>query len=103
MLHAHRLVYPLSQHASPQLWEDEQPYIANLILNARTFDRRMEQCYFPDREALARESARIRETYYRSKLLFADIAMWEDGLPEYRHLMIEVQEIYEAYMGSGVM
>jgi hypothetical protein len=39
MLHAYRLVYPLSQHAPPQLWEYEQPYIDNLLLNARTFDR----------------------------------------------------------------
>jgi hypothetical protein len=43
MLHAYRLVYPISQHAPPQLWEYEQPYIANLILNARTFDRRVVQ------------------------------------------------------------
>jgi hypothetical protein len=39
MLHAYRLVHPLSQHAPPQLWEYEQPYIDNLLLNARTFDR----------------------------------------------------------------
>jgi hypothetical protein len=29
MLHAYRLVYPLSEHATPQLWEYEQPYIDN--------------------------------------------------------------------------
>jgi len=38
MIHAYRLVYPLSEHASPQIWEFEQPYIDNLLLNARTFD-----------------------------------------------------------------
>ncbi len=32
MIHAYRLGYPLSQHAPPQLWEYEQPYIDNLIL-----------------------------------------------------------------------
>jgi hypothetical protein len=38
MLHAYRLVYPLSEHSPPQLWEYEQPYIDNLLLNAHTFD-----------------------------------------------------------------
>jgi hypothetical protein len=38
MIHAYRLVYPISQHAQPQLWEWEQPYISYLLLNARTFD-----------------------------------------------------------------
>jgi len=32
MLRAYRLVYPISQHAPPQLWEYEQPYIDNLLL-----------------------------------------------------------------------
>jgi hypothetical protein len=48
MLHVYRLVYPFSQHAPPQLWEYEQPYIANLILNARTFDQHVVQWYFED-------------------------------------------------------
>ena len=32
MLHAYRLVYPFSQHGSPQLWEYEQPFIHNIPL-----------------------------------------------------------------------
>ena len=39
MIHAYRLVYPLSQHAPPKLYE--QPYIDHLLLNDRTFDRRI--------------------------------------------------------------
>ena len=35
-IHASRLVYPLSQHAPPQLWEYAQPYIDNLLRNAWT-------------------------------------------------------------------
>jgi hypothetical protein len=45
MLHAYRLVYPIDQHGMPQLWEYEQPYIHNLIVNARTFKRRVVQWY----------------------------------------------------------
>src|SRR5262249_45855798 len=52
MMHAYRLVYPLSEHAPPQLWEYEQPYIDNLLLNARTFDRFVTQWYFEDWAAL---------------------------------------------------
>jgi hypothetical protein len=48
MIHAYRLVYPISQQAPPQLWEYEQPYIDNLILNARTFDRWVVQWYCKD-------------------------------------------------------
>ena len=32
MFHAYRLVYPISEHAPPQIWEFEQPYIDNLLL-----------------------------------------------------------------------
>jgi hypothetical protein len=40
-----RFHYPFSQHAPLQLWEYEQPYITNLLLNARTFDRCVVQWY----------------------------------------------------------
>ena len=55
MNHAYRLVYPLSQHAPPQLWEYEQPYIDNLLLNARTFARFVVQWYFEDWAAIPGE------------------------------------------------
>jgi hypothetical protein len=32
MFHAYRLVYPISEHAPPELWEYEQPYIDNLLV-----------------------------------------------------------------------
>ena len=41
MLRAYRLVYDFSNFGPPQLWEWEQPYIDHLILNARTFGRRL--------------------------------------------------------------
>jgi hypothetical protein len=47
-------------------------------VNARTFDRRVVQWYFNDRDALAQDNARIWETFYRSKPLFADVATRED-------------------------
>jgi hypothetical protein len=67
MLHAYRLVYPLSQQAPPQLWEYEQPYIDNLLLNARTFARWVVQWYFENWEALDRDNTRIWNLYYRPK------------------------------------
>ena len=65
MIRAYRLVYPLNHHAPPQLWEYEQTYIHHLILNARTFDRRVVQWYFEDWDALDRDKLGIWDTYYR--------------------------------------
>jgi hypothetical protein len=49
MIHAYRLIYFKSPHAPPTLWEWEQPYIHNLIVNARSFNTtRVEQRYFRD-------------------------------------------------------
>jgi len=48
MIHAYRLVYSISEHAHPQLWEYEQPYIDTLLLNALAFDRFVAQWYFED-------------------------------------------------------
>src|SRR5262245_11398217 len=58
MIHAYRLVYPISEHAPPQVWEYEQPYIDNLLHNARTFDRFVTQWYFADWAALDRDCSR---------------------------------------------
>jgi hypothetical protein len=93
----------MSQHAPAQLWEYEQPYIDNLILNARTFQRHVVQWYFQDWAALAQDNARIWETYYRTKPLYADVASWQEYLPEYRQLVIEVQEMWEECRGSGMV
>ena len=101
MLPAYRLVYPLSQHGSPQLWEYEQPYIDNLIVNARTFQRFVVQCYFEDWTAFDRDNTRIWNTYYRPKPLFDHLPTWQDWLPEYRQLIIEVQDMVEEHTAQG--
>ena len=89
MIHTYRLVYPLSEHALPQLWEWEQPYIDHLILNARTFGRFVVQWYFADWAAFDHDNTRIWETYYRPKQLFAQLATWQDWLAAYRQLIVE--------------
>jgi hypothetical protein len=101
MLPAYRLVYPHSQHGSPQLWEYEQPYIDNLIVNARTFQRFVVQGYFEDWAALNRDNTRIWNTYYRPKPLFDHIATWQEWLPEYRQLIIEVQDMVNEHKAQG--
>ena len=98
MIHAYRLVYPISQHAHPQLWEYEQPYIDHLLLNARTFDRFVAQWYFEDWGALDRDNTRIWNTYYRPKPLFDHLPTWQEWLPEYRQLIIEVQAMVEEHL-----
>ena len=92
MIHAYRLVYPISEHAPPQLWEYKQPYIDNLLRNARTFDRWVVQWYFEDWKALDRDNTRIWNTYYRPKPLFDHLPTWQEWLPEYRQPIIEVQD-----------
>jgi hypothetical protein len=52
---------------------------------------------------LAQDIARIWETYYRSKPLFVDVASWEDWMPHYRQLIVEVQEMYEEHLASGMV
>ena len=101
LIHAYRLVYPLSQHAPPQLWKYAQPSIDNLLRNARTFDRWMVQWYFEDRAAFDYDNTRIWDTYYRPKPLFDAFATWQDWLPEYRQLMIEVQGMVAEHTAQG--
>ena len=101
MIHAYRLVYPLSEHAPPQLWEYEQPYIENLLRNARTFDRFVAQWYFESWEALDCDNTRIWNLYYRPKPLFDHLPTWQDWFPEYRQLIIEVQSMVEEHKAQG--
>lgn len=103
MLRAYRLVYPDSPHAPPKLWEWEQPYVDNLIVNARTFGRRVVQRYFRDWDALAHANARIWDTYYRPRPLYDHLATWEEWLAEYRQLVVEVQDIYEEQKVFGTV
>jgi hypothetical protein len=98
MLRAYRLVYLESQQAPPKLWEWQQPYIHHLILNARSFrTTRVEQRYFQDWPALARENARLWEAHYRSCPLYDHVASWEAFLAEYREIIQDVQDIYETH------
>jgi hypothetical protein len=101
MIHAYRLVYPISQQASPQLWEFEQPYINHLLRNARTFDRLVVQWYFEDWAALDRDNTRIWNSYYRPKPLFDHLLTWQEWLTEWRQLIIEVQDMVEEHQGQG--
>jgi hypothetical protein len=101
MIHAYRLVYPLNQNALPQLWEYEQPSIDHLLLNARTFDRCIAQWDFENWNALDRDNTLIWETYYRPKPLYDSWKIWQEWLPEYRQLIIEVQDIYEEHKAQG--
>ena len=68
MLRAYRLVYPCSPHAPPQLWEWQQPHVDYLVLNARTFRRRVVGWWCADWDALDHENRRIWATYYRPKV-----------------------------------
>jgi hypothetical protein len=92
---------PISQHAPPQLWESEQPYIDHVLRNARTFERWVVQWYFEDWAALDRDNTRIWNTYYRPKPLFDHLPTWQDWLPEYRQLIIEVQEMVAEHTAQG--
>ena len=95
MIHAYRLTYPFSEYGPPQLWEWEQPYIDDLVLNARTFNQRVVQRYFDDWDALNDDNTRIWQTYYVSKPLSELYTGWQEMLEEHRQLVVEVQEIAE--------
>jgi hypothetical protein len=59
------------------------------------------QWYFEDWEAFAQDNRRIWERYYRSNPLFDHLPTWQEWLPEYRQLLIEVQEIAEEHTARG--
>jgi hypothetical protein len=101
MIHAYRLVYPFNQPAPPPLWEFEEPYIHHLMLNARNFNRRLTQWDFEDVHALDRDNTQIWDTYYRAKPLYHAWKTWQEWLPAYRQLIIDVQDIYEAHKAQG--
>ncbi len=84
---------PFSEYGPPQLWEWEQPFIDDLVLNARTFNRRVVGWHFEDWDALDQENTRIWQTYYEPKLLSALYTGWQEMLAEHRQLIVEVQEI----------
>ena len=93
MLRAYLLVYPARPHAPQQLWEWQQPHVDHLVLNARTFSRRVVGWWFADWQALDQDNTRIWETYYRPKPAFDHLADWQAWLPEHRQVIVEVQAI----------
>lgn len=101
MIHAYRLVYPLTQHAPPQLWAYEQPNIDHLIRNARTLNRQIVQSYFEDWAVLDRDNRWIWETYYHPKPLFDHMPTWHDWLRDYQRLIIEVQDMAKDHTVQG--
>jgi len=93
MLRAYRLTYPFSEYGPPQLWEWQQPYIDHLVLNARTFNRRVVGWWFEDWDTLDQDNTRIWQTHYKPKPAHDHIASWQELLVEYRQVVAEVLEI----------
>jgi hypothetical protein len=50
---------------------------------------------------LDQDNTRIWKTYYRPKPLYDPWKTWQEWLPEYRQLIIEVQDIYEEHKAQG--
>jgi hypothetical protein len=96
MVHAYRLVFPPHPSAPDQLWEWQQPAMQCLQWHARIFGRRVEQCYFITWEALDHANARLWETAYVPRALYARWPTWQAWLEEQRALLLTVQDVYEA-------
>jgi hypothetical protein len=92
-------VYFGSQH---EIWSKQHNgKVSHLLWNARTFNRWVVQWYFADWAALDEDNARIWNSYYRPKPLFDHLPTWQDWLPEYRQLIIEVQEMVDEHKAQG--
>ena len=100
-IHAYRLVYLDSPHAPEMLWEWEKAHLARLLWNATAFGRALTHRYFLTWEALAQENHRIWEVYYLPCPLYEPWQTWHAWLDEYRELVRDVQDIYEAHYGCG--
>jgi hypothetical protein len=98
-IHAYRLVYPDSPHASEMLWEWEEPYIHCLLWTAKTFGRTVVECDFLHWNALAEANRRIWEASYRLRPSSEPRDTWHTWMAEYRTLVATVQEVYEAQYG----
>jgi hypothetical protein len=95
MLRAYRLVYEFSSFGPPQLWEWQQRYINHLVLNARTFNRRVVGWWFDNWDALDEDNTRLWLTYYEPKALSELYTGWQEMLAEHRQVVAEVLEIAE--------
>lgn len=74
---------------------------ANLLRNARNFDRWVVQWYCAAWAAFDRDNTHIWDTYYRPKSLFDHLPTWQEWLPEYRQLVIEVQTMVAEHTAQG--
>ena len=92
MLRAYRLVYPARPHATPQLWEWQQPSIDRLLWNAQTFGRWVDQRDFATWDALACANTRIWDTAYAPRVMYEPWPTWLAWLEEYRELLVTTQE-----------
>ena len=99
-IHAYRLVYPNSPHASEMLWEWEALSIHRLLWTATTFGRAVAQCTFVHWNALAEANQRIWETSYRLRPSYEPWDTWQGWMAEYRTLLATTQEVYEAQYGK---
>jgi len=99
MLYAYRLVYSDSPRAPEILWEWEKKHLARLLWNATAFGRELTHRYFLTWEALAQENQHIWEVYYLPRPLYEPWKTWDAWLDEYRELVRDVQDIYEAHHG----
>ena len=97
MLRAYRLVYPARPHATPQLWEWQQPSIDRLLWNAQTFGRWVDQRSFGTWDALACANTRIWDTAYAPRVMYELWPTWRAWLEEYRELLVTTQEVYDAH------
>lgn len=98
-IHAYRLVYPESPHASEMLWEWEREHIDRLLWNATAFGREVVQRSFSTWEALAQENERIWEPHYLPRPLYEPWESWRAWLDEYREIVRDVQDIAEEHDG----
>jgi hypothetical protein len=96
MVHACRLVYD-TPHTLPRLWEWQEPHIDNLLRNARTFARLVDDRHFPRWEALAGENARLWETHDQRCPLSQPWDTWEAWLGAYRALVVAVQGLADEH------
>ncbi len=95
MLRAYRLVYDFSNFGPPQLWEWQQPYIDHLVLNARTFNRRVVSWYFEDWNTLEQDNTRIWQTYYEPKPLSELNSGRQERPAEHQQVVAEEWELVQ--------
>jgi hypothetical protein len=98
-MHAYRLVYPDHLHAPAMLWEWEKVSIARLLWNATVFGRELAHQYFPTWHALDEANQRIWKTDYLPRPAYQCWDSWLAWMAEYRAIVRDMQDLYEARYG----